>query len=326
MKELIEKFPSQLEEALAIATAAKLGLKKNAYTQVVISGLGGSGIGGTILQDFLSPISTVPIVVNKSYSIPNFIHAKTLFIACSYSGNTEETLAAFEAAKAKMATIVCVSSGGRLLELAKKNKLAYIQIPSGFPPRSCIGYSLIQLLAVVDQAGIVPFPEKEIKGIIKKLTEQSSDINREAASMAIELVNKHIAIYIGEGYEGLAIRFQQQIQENSKMLAWHNVIPEMTHNEIVGWVQRNPMIAVVHCYHKSDFPRNQRRRKYLQQVLDSYKVFQSSMEMTGKTYWETAFHFIHFTDWVSYHLAANRKRDAVEVRVIDGLKKEMGKK
>ena len=152
MKTLVEGFPLQLEEALGIANKAKLNLKSNVQN-IIITGLGGSGIGGTILSELIQDECTIPILVNKDYFLPNFVNKNTLVIISSYSGNTEETLSAMKQAIAKHAQVICITSGGKIKELAEEHNFDTIIIPGGKPPRSCIGYSLVQLLKIIQFNG-----------------------------------------------------------------------------------------------------------------------------------------------------------------------------
>ncbi len=326
MKKLIEKFSVQLQEALTIGKKAKLTLPKTNFNQVLISGLGGSGIGASIVQEYVFDKLSIPFLVNKDYFIPNYVNANTLFIACSYSGNTEETLQAVEAAKKAKATIVCVTSGGVLSLLAKKNKYPLIEIPSGMPPRACLGYSLVQLLFILKAAKLLKSTfEAEINSAIAKINKDTKVIQTKALALASKLLNKQVAIYSMAGREGLGIRFRQQLNENSKILSWSSVIPEMTHNEIVGWRAENKDIAVVACYHADDFAKNLKRLKVLKNVIKKYSPNYSEIIIKGNNYWEQAFYFIHLTDWVSVFLSDLNHHDPVEVKVIDYLKKEMGK-
>src|ERR1044071_114002 len=150
MKKLIENFPNQLREAIEIANAAKLSPKNN-IQNIIVTGLGGYGIGGTILTELVSDYCKVPVLINKDYFLPAFTGPNTLVIVSSYSGNTEETLNAMQQALDKKAQIVCVTAGGTVEEIAKQNHLDVIKIPGGNPPRSCIGYSLVQLVKIFIQ-------------------------------------------------------------------------------------------------------------------------------------------------------------------------------
>src|SRR4029079_16791535 len=148
MKELVDGFTAQLKEAIQIGESAVLKQPKEEIRNVVITGLGGSGIGGTIVSEIVAGECIVPISVNKDYFLPAFVNQHTLVIVSSYSGNTEETIQAMEAALKAKAKIVCISSGGKISEMAKRNHCDLVTIPGGMPPRACLAYSLTQLFFV----------------------------------------------------------------------------------------------------------------------------------------------------------------------------------
>ena len=143
MDKLIAAFPEQLLEAIEIGKNAKLSEAKHPIHNIVVVGMGGSGIGADFVIEFTAEERSVPMLTSKSYTIPGFVSENTLVICSSFSGNTEETLYSFEQASARGAKIVCVSSGGKLIESAKAQGLDYIQLPNnGASPRACLGYSL----------------------------------------------------------------------------------------------------------------------------------------------------------------------------------------
>ena len=133
MNHLITNFSKHLSQAIDIAKETTFKTSNKSFNNVLICGLGGSGIGGTIVSQLVSSSSTCPIVVNKNYTIPNFVDETTLVLCCSYSGNTEETIAMYEAAKSKGAEIVIISSGGKFIELAKTNSHNFIWLESCDP-------------------------------------------------------------------------------------------------------------------------------------------------------------------------------------------------
>ena len=327
MKELISNFPTQVLDAIQIGKKAFLGIQSRKYDKVVVSGLGGSGIGASIVADYGFDLLSIPLIVNKSYSIPKFVDENTLFIACSYSGNTEETMQAVQFAKQKKAVIVCITSGGALEQFAKKNTLPLILVPPNMPPRACLGYSMIQLLFVLKHSALLKTNfEKEIIQGLNLISAEQRNIHKQAQEIAAKLHNQHIAIYTIAGYEGLAVRYRQQLNENSKVLAWHNVIPEMTHNEIVGWKKNHEDVAVMFCYSKNDLAKNITRLQYLKKVIKKYTPNVLDFVIKGTSYCQKAIYFINITDWGSIYLSELNGNDAVEVKVIDGLKKEMAKK
>ena len=155
MDELISGFTAQLKRAMEIGENAKIGKNKFPIRNIVVSGLGGSGIGGTILSNVLRDDIAVPIIVNKEYQIPAFVNENSLVIISSYSGNTEETLSALMQAFKKDAQIVCITSGGLVQEYAETNDIDYINIDGGSPPRAAFGQSFVQLLYIMFHLGLL---------------------------------------------------------------------------------------------------------------------------------------------------------------------------
>ena len=149
MKTLVQNFTNQLREAKNIAEKAIVSKSSNIHN-IVVTGLGGSGIGGTIVLELLTETCKVPFLVNKDYFLPEFVGKETLVIVSSYSGNTEETLNAMEVALERGAKVVCITSGGRIMELAKETNSDCIVVPGGMPPRTCLGFSLTQLFFILN--------------------------------------------------------------------------------------------------------------------------------------------------------------------------------
>jgi glucose/mannose-6-phosphate isomerase len=326
MKQLVQEFSTQLQEALIIGQSYRFNTAKREFSNVVLTGLGGSGIGGSIVQNYVFDSMKVPFIVNKDYFLPAFVDKDTLVIVCSYSGNTEETTMALKAALKAKATIVCVTSGGAIAETAKKKELDCILLPAGMPPRACLGYSLVQVLYTLAHFGLISGGfEKELKASIKLLQSDGKELEREGKALAKKLNGKTPIIYAAADFEGVAIRFRQQINENGKMLAWHHVVPEMNHNELVGWRDKDESRAVVILRNETDFERVQRRFEINKQVIRKYTKNISEVNSRGKSYWEKVFSLVHLTDWCSVYLAEMHGVDATEVKVIDFLKGELAK-
>lgn len=326
MKKLVQNFPTQLHEALLIGQSYRFNTPKKKYSNVVLTGLGGSGIGGSIVQNFVFDKMTVPFLVNKDYFLPKFVNKDSLVIVSSYSGNTEETLQAMQQALKVKATVVCITSGGKVSEIAKRKKLDCVLLPAGMPPRACIGYSMTQVLFVLNGLGLIKYDfAKDVKAAIKLLNTQSKSIQTKANALAKKLFGKTPIIYSAPELEGVAVRFRQQINENGKMLCWHHVIPEMNHNELVGWKDKDDSRAVVILRDKNDYERTQMRMEINKKVIKKYTKSVTELYTEGKSYWEKVFYLIHLTDWVSVKLAEMRGQDATEVKVIDFLKGELAK-
>jgi len=326
MKGLIEKFPAQLKEAVEIAHNAKLSPVKDSISKVVICGLGGSGIGGTLAKEILFDEATVPIEVLKSYSLPSYVDKHTLVICSSYSGNTEETLEAYSIAQSKKAKIVCVTSGGKLLESAKKDGNDFIIVTGGMPPRACLGYSLTQLFHILSHYQLAPQKMVDISATAEILEKEQEKIIGEAHHIVKKLHNKMPVIYSSALHEGIAIRLRQQFNENAKILCWHHVIPEMNHNELVGWSHEYPDIAVILFRDKDENPRNLLRMDFCRKVFDKYAAEIIEIPSKGTSVIEKKLYWIHLGDWVSYLLSEQRNVDAMDIKVIDSLKQELASK
>ena len=326
MKKLVQDFPIQLQEALIIGQNYRFLTPEKEFSNIVVTGLGGSGIGGSIVQNYVFDMLKVPFIVNKDYFLPAFVNKHSLIIVCSYSGNTEETLEAMKQAAKTKATVVCITSGGKVAEIAGKKGCDCILVPAGMPPRACLGYSLVQILFVLKHFGFIDGSfEKEIGTTIKQLKAGAEDIQKKAKAVAKKMFGKLPIIYSAATYEGVAIRFRQQINENSKMLCWHAAIPEMNHNELVGWRDDAKDKVVVILRNEDDYERVQARMEINKKVFKKYTPHIIEVYSQGKSYWEKAFYLIHLTDWVSVILADLRELDATEVKVIDFLKGSLAK-
>ena len=326
MKTLVANFSKQLTEAIKIGSNSKLTVSKNKISNVLVCGLGGSGIGGSILSELVAGDANVPINVTKGYFIPEYVNENTLVIISSYSGNTEETLNCMELAMAKSAKIVSVTSGGKVQEISKSKGYDHIIVPGGMPPRSCLGYSLTQLFFILGFFKIISNNYKaELESAIKLIDSEEANIIDEATSIAQKLVGKIPVIYATTYYEGVAIRFRQQLNENSKVLCWHHIIPEMNHNELVGWTEKNDNLSVLFFLDKDEYFRNLARVDINKEVIKKYASSITEIYSKGTTAIEKAIYFIHLGDWISVQLAELRGVDAIEVNVINQLKSALSK-
>ncbi len=326
MNTLIANFSKQLAEAIEIGKNANLKPGDRSIHNVLITGLGGSGIGGSIVSQLVAQEATVPINVNKTYSIPGYVNEHTLVIVSSYSGNTEETLSALKEALAKNAEVVCITSGGEALTIAKEQNLNHIVIPGGSPPRAALGYSLTQQFYVLAHYGIIQNNfEQPLEATVQLLSADEEDIRMKAKSIAHSLSGKMPIIYATAPNEGIAVRFRQQLNENSKMLCWHHVFPEMNHNELVGWANGNENQVVVILRHVDDYNRTQTRINISKEIFEEKNAAIIEMYSKGESPIARNLYLIHLCDWVSYYVAEHDGTDPIEIKVIDYLKSELAK-
>ena len=324
MQQLVADFTNQLREAIEIGESSNINNHSAEIKNVVISGLGGSGIGADLVGAICADQLKVPFNVNKGYFAPKYIDPSSLVLISSYSGNTEETLNVLEEVKDSGAKVCAVSSNGKVIEVSKERSFDHIQIPGGKPPRACLGYSFVQQLYVLNSLGLINDSFKsDLKKAIELLDAESDNIKAEAMKLSNNLNGKIPVLYVEDRMEAVAVRWRQQINENSKMLCWHHVVPEMNHNELVGWRIVNHDLAVVFLRNNDDFSRNQQRMELNKEVMKDYTPHIFDVFSKGESMLEKALYLIHLGDWLSVYLASELNMDAVEVKVIDKLKSSL---
>ncbi len=322
---MIARFPEQLAEALTLASRIQLNRHNSPLRNVLISGLGGSGIGGNFVQCLVADTCKLPVLVNKGYTLPQWVGKHTLAICSSYSGNTEETLGVFEQLKGTGAKIVVVTSGGALLEQAAQIGADAVRLPGGWSsPRACLGYSAVAQLGVLHALKLISArPLRQIAAAQKLLVKDQGDIRKRAQKLAGFLAQKNPVLYCSDHIEAVALRWRQQINENAKMLCWHHVVPEMNHNELVGWRDQRPDIAAVWLRNRNDLPRNILRMNINKEIIEHFAGSSIEVYSKGKSLAEQVFYLTHLGDWLSFYLAELRQVDPVEIKVIDFLKNEL---
>jgi glucose/mannose-6-phosphate isomerase len=325
MLNLIQDLPSHIQEASAIFKDSNIS-KLNGINNLIITGLGGSGIGGTIASEIASSSCSIPILVNNSYHLPAFVNERTLVIACSYSGNTEETLMCFGQAQEMGAQISVITSGGILLDKAKESGLDHVIIPGGNPPRSMLGYSLSVLLLMFDAYGIVSIDaEQKLLSAARLLENEQDSIKLNAKELASKTKNNIPVTYACAGFSGVATRWRQQFNENAKLPGWNAEVPEMNHNELVGWTGGSDAYVVYFLRSTDDFWRNQKRIEIVSEIIRKQVPQVYDIWTQGTSLIEQVFYLIHLGDWISYYLSEERGVDIVDIKDINYLKSELSK-
>ena len=243
LRERLRSFPLQCRKAWAEAVAFDL---PDSYTQanrVVVAGVGGSAIGGDLLADLASLEDTPSITVCRDYRIPGFVDENTLVLACSYSGETEETLSCFSQAVRLGAKVVAVASGGSLATEARKHGAPLFTVDYKGEPRSALAYSFLVPTALLTNAGLISDKSHDIEEAVLVLDRMASQLAEETPSernpakeMAADILD-HLVIVYGAGiFSGVARRWKTQLNENSKAWAFFELLPEAHHNSVVGYM------------------------------------------------------------------------------------------
>ncbi|MBI5474189.1 MAG: bifunctional phosphoglucose/phosphomannose isomerase [Ignavibacteriae bacterium] len=335
MYELIKGFPRQVEEAIAIGNAATIRLDVRRIENIVLCGLGGSAIGGDLLRSYLASELKAPFIVNRNYTLPAFVGKRTLVIISSYSGNTEETNACHKEAIKRGAKILCISSGGLVEKIAKQRKQPHIKVPGGPSPRAALGYSFFPLLIALTKLKLIKDKSRDIKETLALLKQKAEEYctpessTNTALHLAAKLERRIGVIYSAtERLDAINTRWRGQMAENAKSLTWGHVLPEMNHNELVGWNVLKEQMSRMQVF----FLRDQDDHKRVQVRMDITKgvVHQHTDHITdiwseGRSMLARMFSLIHLGDWVSFYLAILHGVDPMPVKVIDYLKEELAK-
>jgi glucose/mannose-6-phosphate isomerase len=236
----LEKFPDDCVSALRNAEKIDLSkIKKSRY--IVICGMGGSAIGGLLLQDWLHDVVKIPIMVSRGYQLPGFVNSKTIIIAVSYSGNTEETLRSIQQSKLRKAQVITVTSGGQILQISREEGYPCIQVPLGFQPRAALPYQFFSLVQIAEKLDLFKDKNDEIEETIHILKNLGEKFKRSIPikdNPAKEIANKlieHVPFVVTPGYmKSVAYRISTQFNENSKIPAFSSFIPEAFHNRVMA--------------------------------------------------------------------------------------------
>ena len=335
MYDKIVEFPTQFKKGWEIGQAADLPkIDPNAVKNIVVCGLGGSAIGGDLVRSYLAYQIAMPMQICRHYKVPEFVDRQTLCIISSYSGNTEETLAAYEDAKNRGAMILAITSNGKLKEKALADGFKVVQIPPGFPPRAALGYSFVPMLVALSRMGFFPDINADIQAALSFMKENVKTFSLDRADniamqTAQKMYEKFPLIYGGQDHiDAVAVRFKGQICENAKQLAFFNFFPEFNHNELVGWGDMEPFrdkLYVVILGDNADHERVSIRMKIVAEIIREKGIEVLEYESSGPNLLARMFSLIQFGDFTSLYLALLNKVDPTPVKVIDYLKDKLAK-
>ena len=333
MFQAIINFPKNIEEALKIANKFIFNNKYNKIENIVIAGMGGSAIGGDIVSALGRKNIDIPLTISRDYVLPNWVGKNSLVICSSYSGNTEETLSCFEDALIKNAQICGITTGGILKSKLNDLNKDVLIIPSGLQPRAALAYSLIPILKILEKLDVLKISfDNWLDEFLKNIKNYQTIYCLESQKnptfvLAKNIYNKIPIIYADNStLSVVGTRMKGQISENSKMLVYQSDLPELNHNEIVGWENNLDMIdnfVIIWLKDKSDHERNKYRQNITESILNEIKIKQFSVEVKGNSFQERFLHMLHFGDWLSYWCALLHKTDPTPVLKIDRLKNSL---
>ncbi len=331
----IAELPDQVLRAWDLVGDLSLPAEYRTFRNVVVLGMGGSAIGADLVRSLLEHSSPVPIQVVRDYRCPAYVGPDTLVVASSYSGNTEETLAALDEALAAGAHCVAVGTGGKLELKAKEAKIPYVRFQYRASPRAAIGYSFTLIAGVLSAAGLAPFSVAELYGAAETMRTWQAELNPDvpedrnaAKQMARRLFGRVLVVYGAGVLSEVARRWKGQVNENSKAWAFLEAMPELNHNAVLGYSHPSrdeQKQTVIMLRSKLDHPRIAVRYDVTATLLEQHGIPCEMVWARGDTAVAQVLSAIHFGDYVSLYLAYLYESDPTPVGSIDYLKDRLAK-
>lgn len=311
---LLTSFPSHLASAVHSVRDLKPG--PLSVRNVVICGMGGSGIAGQLVRDWFSARLSVPLVLHSGYGLPSFVTEDSLVILVSYSGNTEEVLSGFAEARLRNARVKSIASGGQLADLDPDCRL----VPENLPPRQSLAFLLVGVLAALHETGVLLFPFEALRSAAERLQTEQGLIREKAQQLALRSKNRLVLVYSSPLLAAVGYRWQTQLNENAKQLCHAHVVPEMNHNEINALPDTQNIFAVL--LHEDPLSvQLSKRFSFMKQVLGPENC--SEEAILSESSIEAALMALHMGDWFSYFVALQNQKDPFAIPLIESLKKAL---
>ena len=330
----IEELPKQCLAAWEQAEELTLPVDYGAIDRLLIVGMGGSAIGGALLKGLVADDCDVPITVIRGYTLPAYAYGpRTLVVACSYSGNTEETLSCFRQALERNTRAVTITTGGKLASLARDTSVPVVQFAYESQPRAALGYSFILLLGMAHRLGLIDDYTNRVAEAVEVMEDWQEVIGarvptaQNAAKQLATQIAGRLPIVYGAGFlAAVANRWKTQFNENARHWAFFEVLPELNHNAVVGYtipeiVRENSIVLVLRS--DMDAQRIQERWDVTQKLMDNQGVASEEAYGRGESALAKMLSLIHFGDYVSFYLAMLNGVDPTPVESIAFLKQRL---
>jgi glucose/mannose-6-phosphate isomerase len=325
-------LPEHLHDGLWRVETASL-TERDTAGGMVVAGMGGSGIGGALARAALGDQASRPMFVTRVYGLPSWTTPETTVLCCSYSGNTEETLACYESAGHLGAQRVVATTGGRLAAMAREDGVPVIPLPSGFQPRAAVAYMIVAALEVAARCGVGPRMSTEID-VAASHTEQlvaewgPDSPETSLAKEVARALHGSVPVVAGAGLTAaIAYRWKTQINENAKQPCFSHELPELDHNELVGWEGAPDVgrFSAVFLDDSDAHPRLKARLELTASLIAPSAVSSFRLQTRGETGLERVISLVLLGDLVALYMAVLRGVDPGPVHLLDRLKTELSK-
>lgn len=326
-RQMIIDSPAQFRTGMELADGIRL---EGDFDKIMISGMGGSALPGNLFRIYLNDLfrkggkKPLPVFQNRFYGLPPESYDRCLNIVCSYSGNTEETLAAFEEGIAAGLPTVGLSAGGKLEARCRETGTPHVKLPMpspDFQPRIGTGYFFGALFAILANHGLIPDARAEVLASADRLSESMTAVEAKGREIAGTLAGKTPVVYTSVKYKAVAMVWKIKLNENAKTPAFWNFFPELNHNEMVGFTNPQAQFAILMLRDPEDHPKNLARFEATAALLREKGVTVDIIDMRGDDVFGKIFGSILLADFASYHLALRYGIDPTPVDMVEKLKK-----
>ena len=329
LRQMILDGPDQFQTGFDLAKDIRV---EGAFKAVMISGMGGSALPGNLFRIYLNDLfrkespnkQPVAIYQNRSYSLPPEAYDECLNFICSYSGNTEETIASFEEALKAGLPCVALSGGGKIEAMSREHGVPHIKLPiptPDFQPRMGTGYFFSTMFQVLVNQGLVPDTTAEILKDTRVIKEALGELEKEGEALSEKLAGKTPIVYSSAKYKSVAMVWKIKMNENAKTPAFWNFFPELNHNEMVGYTLPQAKFSILMLRDPSDDPRNQKRFQVTAELLEKQGIEVTILDLKGESVFVKIFRSIALGDFSSYYLALKYGQDPTPVEMVERLKK-----
>jgi glucose/mannose-6-phosphate isomerase len=330
-RQMLLESPDQFNTGFSLAKDIKV---PGEFQKIVISGMGGSALPADLLKIYLQDLlsrngkKSIEIYQNRYYTLPEESYNNALNLMCSYSGNTEETIASFQEALDHNLPCIGISSGGKIEAICKEKNIPHVKLPVPFPnfqPRIGTGYFFSVLLQILINQKMIPDTTSEILASAEELKKEIARFENQGMALAKKLKGKTPVIYSSVTYQAIAMIWKIMFNENSKTPAFWNFFPELNHNEMIGYTKPQGKFFVLMLRDPSDHQRNKNRFEATAQILGKQNTEVEILDLEGEKVFSKIFYSLMLGVFTSYYLSLEYDQDPTPVKTVEELKSMLAK-
>lgn len=326
MEIILDRFPSQLLESINFTNIKT----ENPFKNIIVNGMGGSALPANLLRIYLHELMKdrddyISIYNNRTYYLPKEADSNSLILCCSYSGNTEETIAAYNESKRKNLNIVGISAGGKIEEMCQRDGVPHIKLPQGIQPRMSTGYFFGAILKLLINSNFLPLSvEQVLQEASENLVNVGPELKARGRIVASRLKNRIPLIYSSTKWKSMAMIWKINFNENSKIQSFFNYFPELNHNEMEGFTNLLGNYYIIILRDENDSLRKHKRMEVFKNLMQEQNIPTEIIDFYSGTTPYKIFTSQLLSFWTSYYLSKEYGIDPVPVNTVEKFKKLLG--